>query len=94
VILNVIIDSLALRIIGGIWIFGGQVLPLIALVVKRLHDLNSSGCLVGLGCIPFVGLVLLIPLGILKGTEGPNAYGPDPLQKDGFDETRSQTTNN
>jgi uncharacterized membrane protein YhaH (DUF805 family) len=31
------------------------------------------------GIIPLVNLWVLIELGFLRGTPGPNRYGPDPL---------------
>ena len=57
-----------------------------SLRLRRLHDLNQSGWL----CLPIIVLVFLYPitnLGIepwlcfMKGTEGDNKYGPDPLAK-------------
>ncbi|WP_136657672.1 DUF805 domain-containing protein [Nitratireductor sp. XY-223] len=79
---------------GGIAIIGvlfflywlAVILPSIAVVVRRFHDVNISGwwylgCVVG-GFIPYVGfLATLAPyvIAVIKGTEGDNKYGPDPL---------------
>lgn len=50
------------------------------LSIKRFHDRDKSGWFVFIGSIPVLGpLWLLIELGLLRGTEGPNRYGPDPL---------------
>jgi uncharacterized membrane protein YhaH (DUF805 family) len=63
--------------------------PFLAVSVRRLHDLNASGCyllvffLVGL--IPYIGIISAIAQIIIfaqQGTEGENKYGPDPLQVD------------
>lgn len=70
----------------------GLVIPSIALTVRRFHDHNASGWWVLLfyvaGVIPYVGflssLVLLVIMAV-KGTEGPNRFGPDPLRPDSTD---------
>jgi uncharacterized membrane protein YhaH (DUF805 family) len=55
--------------------------PSLALYTKRWHDRNKSGWWTLIGLIPIIGgLWLLIELGFLRGTAGPNSYGPDPLQ--------------
>jgi uncharacterized membrane protein YhaH (DUF805 family) len=56
--------------------------PTLAVSVKRCHDLNHSGWFVLISLIPFVGSIwLLIELGFLAGTVGPNQYGEDPSYK-------------
>jgi uncharacterized membrane protein YhaH (DUF805 family) len=48
--------------------------------VKRWHDLDLSGWMVLINLVPFVGgLISLICLGCLKGTNGSNSYGQGPL---------------
>ena len=62
-------------------------IPGLSLQVRRLHDLNQSGWFVVLfwvlQFIPIVGFFAwlwpFIWLGCMKGTDGPNNYGPDPL---------------
>lgn len=63
----------------------GCLIPLIALAVRRFHDLGQTGWLVlvfgVLSLIPLLGL--LVALGnviwfCLRGTVGDNKYGPDP----------------
>lgn len=63
------------------------ILPMIALQVRRFHDRNLSGWwllgLIVLCLIPFVGFISAISLfviSVLRGTEGPNKFGPDPLR--------------
>jgi uncharacterized membrane protein YhaH (DUF805 family) len=56
------------------------VYPLVAVAVKRCHDRGKSGWWVPLALVPVIGLFWwVIDLGILKGTEGGNQFGPDPL---------------
>ncbi|MGQ0580907.1 MAG: DUF805 domain-containing protein [Reyranella sp.] len=48
--------------------------------VKRWHDRNKSGWWVLIALVPVIGgLWYLIECGFLRGTVGPNTYGPDPL---------------
>jgi uncharacterized membrane protein YhaH (DUF805 family) len=53
-----------------------------ALGAKRLHDQDQSGWLQALSFIPVVGwiasLVLLVMMGFIAGTPGPNRHGPGP----------------
>lgn len=50
--------------------------------VKRCHDRDRSGWFMLIGLIPVVGSIwLLVELGFLRGTIGPNKYGADPLQE-------------
>ena len=52
----------------------------IAVAVKRYHDRNKSGWWVLIVLVPVIGgLWYLIECGFLRGTPGPNTYGPDPL---------------
>jgi uncharacterized membrane protein YhaH (DUF805 family) len=47
-----------------------------ALSVKRLHDMNLTGWLAGLMFVPFIGIVPFFAVGAMRGTRGPNPYGP------------------
>ena len=54
---------------------------MISIAIKRLHDQEMSGGWVLACFVPYLGeLFSLIVLGCLKGTEGSNDYGPDPLE--------------
>lgn len=48
---------------------------------RRLHDLDKTGWLSLIFLIPYVNVPWGIYLLFAKGTEGPNQYGPDPLQQ-------------
>ena len=53
--------------------------PVIAVSVKRWHDRDRSGWWVLILLIPVVGwLWALIDNGFLRGTPGPNRFGPQP----------------
>ncbi|MBM0204559.1 DUF805 domain-containing protein [Micromonospora sp. STR1s_5] len=54
-------------------------LPGITISVRRLHDIDRSGWYVLLGFAPVVGIVLMVVLGCIPGTPGPNRFGRNPL---------------
>jgi uncharacterized membrane protein YhaH (DUF805 family) len=54
--------------------------PALAIYAKRWHDRGKSGWWSLIGLVPIVGFFwILIELGMLKGSDGPNQYGPDPV---------------
>jgi uncharacterized membrane protein YhaH (DUF805 family) len=66
----------------GLGLFSGLftlivLIPSIIVHIKRFHDRDKSGWWMLIGLIPIVGAIwLLIELGFLKGTPGPNRFGP------------------
>jgi len=70
---NSVLNILSMLIMG--FVFWAS----IALNVKRLHDRNKSALWVLLTFVPLIGPVfVIVELGILSGTKGPNQYGQDP----------------
>ena len=52
----------------------------LALTVKRWHDRDKSGLWILINAVPVIGGIwALTENGFLKGTDGPNNYGDDPL---------------
>ena len=50
-----------------------------AIMAKRYHDRDKSAWWILIGLIPIVGPIWqLVELGLLRGTDGSNEYGPDP----------------
>jgi len=67
--------AVLMGIIGLIFLY-----PALALYAKRWHDRGKSGWWTLIGLVPIIGgLWILVELGFLRGTEGPNQYGNDPL---------------
>lgn len=54
-------------------------LPNLSVMVRRLHDTNRSGWWFWISLIPLLGIFILLYFLIIKGTDGDNDYGPDPL---------------
>ena len=51
------------------------ILPLISVLVRRLHDQDKSGWWYWIALVPAIGGIWLIVLMCLPGTPGPNRYG-------------------
>jgi uncharacterized membrane protein YhaH (DUF805 family) len=79
------------RALAAIGPVGGFVLFIVGLLVtwisvvvaiKRFHDRDKSGWWVLIIFVPVIGgLWYLIECGFLRGTDGHNKYGPDPLAR-------------
>jgi uncharacterized membrane protein YhaH (DUF805 family) len=68
--------------VGGILLiifYLAIILPSLAVTIRRFHDQDKSGWFILLGLIPAVGGLILLVFMCLKGTEGDNQFGPDPL---------------
>jgi uncharacterized membrane protein YhaH (DUF805 family) len=61
----------------GLWVlvFG---LPTLALQVRRVHDHNTSGWMLTVMFLPYIGVGWMLWLMCAAGTAGPNRYGDDP----------------
>lgn len=77
---------IAVTVIGGLLALA-SILPAITVQVRRFHDRNISGwwylALFILGFVPYLGLIsgiAILVISVLRGTEGPNKFGPDPLR--------------
>ncbi len=54
-----------------------MIIPSILVYIKRFHDRDKTGWWVLIGLVPLIGqLWMLIELGFLSGTPGPNRFGP------------------
>jgi uncharacterized membrane protein YhaH (DUF805 family) len=57
----------------------GVFLPNICMGVRRLHDIDFRGWWLLIALIPLAGAIALIVMDCLRGTEGNNRFGPNPL---------------
>jgi uncharacterized membrane protein YhaH (DUF805 family) len=63
-------------ILSGIWALI-TIIPSILVDIKRWHDRDKSGWWMLIVLVPIIGWIwFFIELGFLKGTEGPNRFGP------------------
>lgn len=53
--------------------------PMLAATIKRSHDRNRSGWFILLFAVPVLNLWPTIEVFFLKGTEGKNQFGYDPI---------------
>lgn len=66
-----------LIVVGFLDLFA--IVPGIALIARRLHDLDRPGWQFLVVVAPVVGQVILLVWMCMRGTVGPNRFGPDPL---------------
>jgi uncharacterized membrane protein YhaH (DUF805 family) len=53
-------------------------IPVLAAIVRRLHDTNRHGRAILIAFFPYLGLLILGFYLILEGAEGDNVFGPNP----------------
>lgn len=74
--------SMQLAVVGGIfstiWTLI-NLLPGIAVSVRRLHDVDRSGWWLLIAFVPLIGAIVLLVWFCSKGTGGANRFGTDPL---------------
>lgn len=69
----------SIGVVGAVWSIAALYFW-VALNAKRWHDRGKSGWWSLLILVPIIGWVwILVELGIMEGTRGPNQYGPDPI---------------
>lgn len=67
-----------LLVIATVWALA-NIIPTIAVSVRRLHDSDRSGWWFWIQLIPCgIGYVWFLVLLIIEGTRGPNTFGPEP----------------
>ena len=64
-------------ILLGLFILG-VIIPMLAVTVRRLHDMDKSGWWILLG-FTGIGALVLLYWYVQRGTTGPNQFGEDPL---------------
>ena len=75
------VSSMAMTAMIPMWILVLLFLyPSLAVYTKRWHDRGKSGWWSLIALVPLIGGIwMLVECGFLRGTEGPNQYGNDPL---------------
>lgn len=56
------------------------ILPMLAVLIRRLHDQGKSGFWFFIVFIPLVGQIWMLVLLVTNGQRGANQYGPDPKE--------------
>jgi uncharacterized membrane protein YhaH (DUF805 family) len=83
--LFIIIASSVLGLVDSL-LFGRQILsalfglatfiPILAVTVRRLHDVDRSGWWILISVVPLLGVILLLYWYTREGTPGSNQFGP------------------
>jgi uncharacterized membrane protein YhaH (DUF805 family) len=87
VLFNVLV-SIGVGIVGRMFGGDGNVLgtiyalvvliPSLAVLSRRLHDIGKSAWWMLIALIPLIGAIILIVFAVKEGQEGSNQYGSDP----------------
>ena len=72
-------DQTFSQVLFGLWIFNH--LPLLAVGIRRFHDMNKSGWMVLWSLVPFIGGFIILIMLLGDGTKGKNKFGPKPKNK-------------
>lgn len=67
------------EVLGGIWSLV-NILPGLAVSVRRLHDIGKSWTWIFINLIPVIGVIWYIILMVKPSQPEPNEYGPVPMQ--------------
>lgn len=73
-----IVDSVLGLGLVGLLVSLALLLPGLAVSARRLHDIDRTAWWL-LIALTGIGIILLIVWDCIKGTTGPNRFGPDPL---------------
>lgn len=79
VVIGVVLGVLHIGLVVAVPIVLLCIWPSLAMQAKRWHDLNLSGWWAVLGLVPLLNYVVIVGVGLVPGTEGPNPFGPDPI---------------
>jgi uncharacterized membrane protein YhaH (DUF805 family) len=63
--------------VGLIWILA-TIVPAIAVLVRRLHDIGKSGWWALMVLVPFIGFIVILVFTLQDSQAGANSYGPSP----------------
>ena len=88
VVIGIIAGITAAAMGGGEWVIWISsilslllVIPSLAVYIRRLHDTDHSAWWLFIAFVPIIGVIVLLYFLVIKGTEGTNRFGPDPLEK-------------
>lgn len=73
-------SNFSLGVGGMVYVLYGLAvfLPGLGVLVRRLHDAGRSGWYYWMALIPLAGVFIVLYFLVQEGTNGANAYGPDP----------------
>ena len=87
-VVAIILDNvlgIAIGPIYGLYVLS-VLIPGLAVIVRRLHDIGKSGWMILITLIPLVGPIWFLVLMLTEGYSGENKYGENPkdIQTDSF----------
>ena len=84
-VLGIAIGPISIGPIYGLYVLS-VLIPGLAVIVRRLHDIGKSGWMILITLIPLVGPIWFLVLMLTEGYSGENQYGENPkdIQTDSF----------
>ena len=73
-------DGFEIGPLGALYLLG-MLIPSLAVIVRRLHDIGKSGWLFFLILVPIFGIILLFVWFCTEGERRENKWGPDPKEE-------------
>lgn len=75
-------EPIVFSILIAIYVLG-TFLPSLAILARRLHDINLSAWFILLHLIPYVGGIIVLIMTVLSSYPGRNKHGPSPVRPKG-----------
>jgi uncharacterized membrane protein YhaH (DUF805 family) len=57
-----------------------MLIPSLAVIVRRLHDIGKSGWWILIALVPFIGAIVLLIFAVMDSQPGQNQYGSNPKE--------------
>ena len=78
-ILGIAMEGIGYGPLYGLYLLA-IIIPSLAVVVRRLHDIGKSGWMILISLIPLIGAIWLLVLLVTDSNAGDNQYGPNPKE--------------
>lgn len=69
--------TICIGLLSGLYLLAVMI-PNLAVIVRRLHDINKSGWWYLISLLPYIGFLAMFILLLLKGDQNSNQYGMKP----------------
>jgi uncharacterized membrane protein YhaH (DUF805 family) len=78
-VLGIAMEGIGYGPLYGLYVLA-MLIPGLAVVVRRLHDVGKSGWMILISLIPLIGTIWLLVLMVTDSNPGENQYGQNPKE--------------
>ncbi|MGI6409840.1 MAG: DUF805 domain-containing protein [Bacteroidales bacterium] len=78
-VLGIAMEGIGYGPLYGLYVLA-MLIPGLAVVVRRLHDVGKSGWMILIALIPLIGTIWLLVLMVTDSNPGENQYGQNPKE--------------